>query len=271
MPLVHCQRTEDALQAMPGIQQIHLIHSFIFHHLSCYGEPIPAVLGIETFYRHRDILHSQTHSFTHWNMEKTCRLRTIHDQPMTFLLTIDGLISLTLLPSKWNKYDVIQGLKSSVKVNQVSWTKECEKVSHPTSLVLLGKDQMTIMWSMEPQWVCWPLLFHLPPFKTSTPWSLKGLHMFMAHACGMTMDSPYKSQQDHGVFQILLSEDSCWQNDSSHIYFGQSAGALSGKLIRKANPPPNPPIKNVQRANEKLLVMTFSYHGILSTFELCKG
>ena len=54
----------------------------------------------------------------------------------------------------------------------------------------------------------------------------------MAHACGMTMDSPYKSQQDHGVFQILLSEDSCWQNDSSHIYFGQGAGALSGKLIR---------------------------------------
>lgn len=75
----------------------------------------------------------------------------------------------------------------------------------------------------------WPLLLnHLPP----PPWSLKGLHMFMAHACGMTMGSPYKSQRDHGVFQILLSEDSCWQNDSSHIYFGQKAGALSGKLIR---------------------------------------
>lgn len=48
-----------------------------------------------------------------------------------------------------------------------------------------------------------------PSFHPATPWSLKGLHMFMAHACGMTMDSPYKSQQDHGVFQILLSEDSC--------------------------------------------------------------
>lgn len=49
------------------------------------------------------------------------------------------------------------------------------------------------------------------------------VHMFMAHACGMTMDSPYKSQQDHGVFQILLSEDSCWQNDRGLIYFGQGA------------------------------------------------
>lgn len=99
---------------------------------------------------------------------------------------------------------------------------------HPSHFFLLGNDQMTTMWSMEPWWAA--LTPPLPP--PSTPWSLKGLHMFMAHACGMTMDSPYKSQEDHGVFQLLLFEDSCWQNDSSHIYFGQTVGTLSGKLIR---------------------------------------
>lgn len=77
-----------------------------------------------------------------------------------------------------------------------------------------------------------------PSSHPSSPWVFeKSLHMFMAHACGMTMDSPYKSQQDHGVFQILVSEDSCWQNDSGHIYFGRRVEPLSGKLISK-NPLP---------------------------------
>lgn len=107
------------------------------------------------------------------------------------------------------------------------------------------------MWSIKPQWA---LLTPPPPppptpsFHPSTPWFLKGLHMFMAHACGMTMGSPYKSQRDHGVFQILLSEDSCWQNDSSHIYFGQRAGALSGKLIRHPQAPQQK--SNVQGAEK---------------------
>lgn len=135
------------------------------------------------------------------------------------------------------------------------------------------------MWSMEPHWA--PLTPPLlpPSFHPSTPWSLKGLHMFMAHACGMTMDSPYKSQRDHGVFQILLSEDSCWQSDSSHIYFGQRAGALSGKLIRDPNSSFSPwlqaqssppPTRNVPRAekSQTLLVMTFSWDGRFIAAEL---
>lgn len=107
-------------------------------------------------------------------------------------------------------------------------------------------DNNVEYWSPSERY--WPLLLnHLPP----PPWSLKGLHMFMAHACGMTMGSPYKSQRDHGVFQILLSEDSCWQNDSSHIYFGQKAGALSGKLIRHPfSPKPHNKKGNVPRAEK---------------------
>lgn len=123
--------------------------------------------------------------------------------------------------------------KTTAQQGQTTWCEKKYLHSHSSSFLLHRKDQMTIMWSIEPQWV---LLSPPPPsppsFNPSTPWSLKGLHMFIAHACGMTMGSPYKSQRDHGVFQILLSEDSCWQNDSSHIYFGQRAGALSGKLIR---------------------------------------
>lgn len=109
-------------------------------------------------------------------------------------------------------------------------------------------------------WAKWAPL--TPPLSPPSATSLfeKSLHMFMAHACGMTMDSPYKSQQDHRVFQILVSEDSCWQNDSGHIYFGQGARPLSGKLIREnplsqhththtafqsASVPRPPPIKKV--------------------------
>lgn len=152
--------------------------------------------------------------------------------------------------------------KTTTQLGQRVWKKH----SHPSSFFLLGKDQMTIMWSMEPQ--CALLTPPLPPpfFHPSTPWSLKGLHMFMAHACGMTMDSPYKSQQDHGVFQTLLSEDSCWQNDSRDIYFGQRAGALSGKLIRE---PPSffqhhlPPPKKECTQGRKVLETTGNYflHG----------
>ncbi len=151
--------------------------------------------------------------------------------------------------------------KTTTQLGQRVWKK------HPSSFFLLGKDQMTIMLSMEPQWALLTPPLPPPSFHPSTPWSLKGLHMFMAHACGMTMDSPYKSQQDHGVFQILLSEDSCWQNDSSHIYFGQRAGALSGELIR--DPPPLI-IRNAPRAekSQRLPVMTFSSNGRFNTTKL---
>lgn len=42
-----------------------------------------------------------------------------------------------------------------------------------------------------------------------------------------------------GCFKELPSEDSCCQNDSSDIYFGQRAEAPSGKLIREPTPVPH--------------------------------
>lgn len=72
---------------------------------------------------------------------------------------------------------------------------DLKKASHPhDSSRLEARWQQCGVWS--PGERHWPLLLH---------WSLKGLHMFMAHACGMTMDSPLKKPAgSRGVSNIAL-------------------------------------------------------------------
>lgn len=83
-----------------------------------------------------------------------------------------------------------------------------------------------------------PVSTNAPP-PPPPPWSLKGLHMFMAHACGMTMDSPYKSQQGSwGVSNIALRRQSLTKCQRPYLFWSGSR-ALCGELIRDSLFPPS--------------------------------
>lgn len=105
---------------------------------------------------------------------------------------------------------VHESTKGSSAKPQLNWAKECEKKQQKTLTPLLflpawkrpddnNVEHGAPVSATDPS--SSNALPSLHPSIPPPPRSLKGLHMFMVHACGMTMDSPYKSQQDHGCFK----------------------------------------------------------------------